>query len=141
MLFHFASVLGFVLVACLFLAVTLLIGKLLRPVTPTREKGMVYECGEQPFGGGWFNYNPRFYVIALVFLVFDIEVAFTYPVATVFRRWVSTGDGAVAFLEIGAFVLVLAFALAYVWARGDLEWLRTLKEDDDADAETAPTQA
>ena len=124
MSFHFASVLVFLLVACGFLAVTLLIGKLLRPATPTRAKGEVYECGEQPLGGGWFNFNPRFYVVALVFLIFDVEIAFTYPVATVFRRWVASGDGAVALLEIGAFIAVLALGLAYVWRRGDLEWLR-----------------
>jgi NADH-quinone oxidoreductase subunit A len=84
----------------------------------------VYECGEKPLGGGWFNYNPRFYIVALAFLIFDVEVAFTYPVATVLRRWIATGEGLVALVEIGAFVLVLGFALAYVWARGDLEWLR-----------------
>jgi NADH-quinone oxidoreductase subunit A len=122
--FHFASVLVFLLVACGFLAATLLIGKLPRPATPTRAKGEVYECGEQPLGGGWFNFNPRFYVVALVFLIFDVEIAFTYPVATVFRRWVASGDGLVALLEIGAFIAVLALGLAYVWRRGDLEWLR-----------------
>jgi NADH-quinone oxidoreductase subunit A len=121
---HFASVLAFLLVACVFLAVTLLAGKLLRPATPSREKGMVYECGEAPLGGGWFNFNPRFYVVALVFLIFDVEVAFTFPVATVFRRWVAAGEGAVAFFEIAAFVLVLALGLAYVWRKRDLEWLR-----------------
>jgi NADH-quinone oxidoreductase subunit A len=129
MQFHFASVLAFVLVACLFLAVTLLLGKLLRPSTPDAVKGLGYECGETPIGSGWFNYNPRFYIVALVFLIFDVEVAFTFPVATVFRRWVATGDGLVAFLEIGAFVGVLLFGLAYVWVKGDLEWLRGAIKD------------
>jgi NADH-quinone oxidoreductase subunit A len=124
MQFHFATVLVFLLVACLFLAITLTLGKLVRPSTPNPEKGAVYECGEQALGSGWFNFNPRFYVVALVFLIFDIEVAFTYPVATVFRRWLATGDGAIAFAEIGVFVAILGFALAYVWRRGDLEWLR-----------------
>lgn len=124
MLFHFAAALVFALTGCLFLAVTLLLGKLLRPATPDAAKGMVYECGEKPLGGGWFNYNPRFYIVALAFLIFDVEVVFTYPVATVLRRWIATGEGLVALVEIGTFVLVLGFALAYVWARGDLEWLR-----------------
>src|SRR4051812_40060303 len=121
---HFASLLIFLVVAGLFLGVTLLLGSLVRPSTPNATKGTVYECGEQPLGGGWFNYNPRFYVVALVFLIFDVEVAFTFPVATVFRRWVATGDGGVAFFEIIAFVAVLALGLAYVWRKGDLEWLR-----------------
>jgi NADH-quinone oxidoreductase subunit A len=125
MQFHFASVLVFLLVACLFLAITLTLGKLVRPSTPNPEKGAVYECGEQAIGSAWFNFNPRFYVIALVFLIFDIEIAFTYPVATIFRRWLDTGNGAMAFAEIGFFIALLAFGLAYVWRRGDLEWLRT----------------
>jgi NADH-quinone oxidoreductase subunit A len=124
MSFHFASVLVFLLVACLFLAITLGLGRLVRPRVPSPEKGAVYECGEQALGAGWFNFNPRFYVVALVFLIFDIEIAFTYPVATVFSRWLATGDGALAFCEIAAFIAVLALGLAYVWRRGDLEWLR-----------------
>ena len=124
MQFHFAAVLVFLLVACLFLAVTLTLGKLVRPSTPSPEKGAVYECGEQALGSGWFNFNPRFYVVALVFLVFDIEIAFTFPVATVFTRFLATGDGRAAFFEIAAFMAILAFALAYVWRRGDLEWVR-----------------
>lgn len=126
MRFQFASVLVFLLVACLFLAVTLLLGRIVRPQVPSADKGMVYECGEVPLGGGWFNFNPRFYIVALVFLVFDIEVAFTFPVATAFRRWVSTGHGALALGEIATFVAVLGLGLAYVWSRGDLEWLRGL---------------
>lgn len=124
MQFHFANVLVFVVLAAAFLLATLAIGRLLRPSTPGDAKGTVYECGEAPVGAGWFNFNPRFYVVALVFLIFDVEVAFTYPVAVVFRRWVATGQGALAFGEIAAFVVVLALGLAYVWRRGDLDWLR-----------------
>ena len=121
---HFASVLAFLVVACLFLAATLLAGKFLRPATPNARKNAGYECGETAIGGSWFNFNPRFYVVALVFLIFDVEVAFTFPVATVFRAWVAAGDGGVAFFEIVAFVAVLALGLAYVWRKRDLEWLR-----------------
>ena len=131
MLFHFASVLVFLLVACGFLGVTLLVGRLVRPSTPSFAKGQVYECGEQPLGASWFNFNPRFYVVALVFLIFDVEIAFTYPVAAVFRRWVQGGEGLVAFAEIAAFIAVLGLGLAYVWRRADLEWLRTPEADGD----------
>jgi NADH-quinone oxidoreductase subunit A len=133
MLFDFANVLVFLGVAALFLFVTLALGRVLRPTTPDAAKGTVYECGEAPIGGGWFNFNPRFVLVALVFLVFDVEVAFTYPVAIAFRRWVDAGEGATAFVEIAAFVVVLALGLAYVWARGDLAWLARL----DADADDA----
>ncbi len=124
---EFVNLLLFVGLAAGFLLVTLTLGRLLRPAVPTVDKGLGYECGERPLGSGWFNFNPRFYVVALVFLIFDVEVAFTYPVAVVFKRWVSRGDGGVAFAEIGLFMAVLGFALAYVWRRGDLEWLRQLK--------------
>jgi NADH-quinone oxidoreductase subunit A len=136
MTFHFGAALAFALVACLFLAVTLGLGKLLRPSAQNARKGTVYECGEQPIGGGWFNFNPRFYVVALIFLIFDVEVAFTYPVASVFRRWVARGEGAIAFFEIAAFVGVLALGLAYVWAKGDLEWIRQLGDAEPEDART-----
>ncbi|HEY0708192.1 MAG TPA: NADH-quinone oxidoreductase subunit A [Polyangia bacterium] len=130
MQFHFATVLVFLLVAYLFLVITLSLGRLLRPSTPSPEKAAVYECGEQAIGDSWFRFNPRFYTVALIFLVFDIEIAFTYPVATAFRHWVATGRGLVAFLEIAGFIAVLAFGLAYVWRRGDLEWIRSLGRND-----------
>ena len=123
---EFANLLIFIVLAGAFLLVTLTLGKLMRPSVPGVDKGLVYECGERPLGSGWFNFNPRFYVVALVFLIFDVEVAFTYPVAVVFQRWVRRGEGSLAFVEIGLFIAVLAFALAYVWRRGDLEWLRQL---------------
>ncbi len=122
--FQFGNALAFAIIACLFLFVTLLAGHLLRPATQNPEKGAVYECGETALGPSWFNFNPRFYIVALIFLIFDVEVAFTYPVATVFRRWLARGQGAVAFAEIFAFVGVLALGLVYVWVKGDLEWLR-----------------
>jgi len=124
---EFANLLIFVLLAAAFLVVTLTIGRAIRPSAPSASKGVVYECGEAPIGSGWFNFNPRFYVVALVFLIFDVEVAFTYPVAAVFRRWVARGDGGTAFAEIALFVVVLALGLVYVWRRGDLEWLRALR--------------
>ncbi len=124
---EFANVLIFIILAAAFLLVTLTIGRLVRPAAPSATKGATYECGEQALGPGWFNFNPRFYVVALVFLIFDVEVAFTYPVATVFERWVARGDGALAFLEIAMFIAVLALGLAYVWRRGDLDWVRNLK--------------
>ena len=136
--FDFGSVLVFVALAAAFLAATLALGSLLRPATPDAKKGLVYECGETPIGRGWFNFNPRFYLIALVFLIFDVEVAFTYPVATVFRRWVSQGRGARAGLEIAAFVGVLVVGLVYVMARGDLTWAVGGAHQDGEPADAAP---
>ncbi len=125
----YASVAAFFLVAGGFVLVSLLLGKLIRPDNMYREKQDTYECGEAPVGPAWFNFNPRFYIVALIFIVFDVEIAFIYPVARVFRRWVDQGNGWFAFIEIFLFVAVLLVGLVYVWAKGDLEWIRAIKGD------------
>ncbi len=127
MQFNLVNVLVFLAIGVAFIGGTLLIGRVVRPKTPDREKSSTYECGERPIAQAWFNFNPRFYIIALVFLIFDVEVAFTYPVATAFRRWVAAGAGAFAFLELLVFLAIVVLGLAYVWAKGDLEWLKALK--------------
>ncbi|MFV2069444.1 MAG: NADH-quinone oxidoreductase subunit A [Pirellulales bacterium] len=76
----------FVVVGLLFLGVTLLVGRLLRPSNPNTEKLEVYECGEPAIGSSFVQFDLRFYVVALVFLVFDVEVAFLFPLATVFGK-------------------------------------------------------
>src|SRR5215510_1534861 len=107
MLMAYASIAAFFLVAAGFMIGSLLLGKLIRPNKPYAEKEETYECGEAPIGQAWFNFNPRFYIIALIFIVFDVEIAFIYPVATVYRRWVDAGWGLYAFGEIAVFVGIL----------------------------------
>jgi NADH-quinone oxidoreductase subunit A len=123
-LFDLASIFFFVAVGLSVPLAMLTVGWLVRPRTPNPAKLTIYECGELPAQAAWFNFNPRFYIVALVFLVFDVEVAFTYPAALVFRRWVAIGAGGVAFAELALFVAVLLLGLAYVWRRGDLDWIR-----------------
>ena len=127
--FHFANVLLFTATAILFVFGSLFAGRFLRPNYPTAEKGMIYECGEKPIGQAWFNFNPRFYLIALVFVIFEVEIAFMYPVASVYKWFIEHGQGLLAFVEIAIFVTILAVGLAYVWAMGDLEWVKGLKQD------------
>src|SRR4051795_8267348 len=127
--FHFANVLLFSATAILFVFGSLVAGHFLRPSAPTREKSMIYECGEKPIGHAWYNFNPRFYLIALVFVIFEVEIAFMYPVASVYRYFIEKGQGLLAFFEIFIFVAILAVGLAYVWAMGDLEWVKGLKQD------------
>ncbi len=129
MLFEYASVGAFFLVAILFVFGALLFGRLLRPNRMYGKKLETYECGEAPVGQAWFNFNPRFYIVALIFIIFDIEVAFIYPVATVFKQWVAQGMGWFAFVEIVIFISILLLGLAYVWVKGDLEWIRALRTD------------
>ena len=127
--FHFANVLLFSATAILFVFGSLVAGRFLRPNAPNREKGMIYECGEKPIGQAWFNFNPRFYLIALVFVIFEVEIAFMYPVASVYKWFIDQDQGMLAFIEIGVFVVILAVGLAYVWAMGDLNWVKGLKQE------------
>ena len=126
--FEFANVLVYVLVSAGFIFGSMTLGRVLRPNRPTPQKLTTYECGEEAIGSAWIQFNVRFYIIALIFLIFDVEVAFTYPVASVFRRWAAMGEGGLAFFEILTFIVILALGLAYVWVKGDLEWLKRLKQ-------------
>jgi NADH-quinone oxidoreductase subunit A len=127
--FELTGIFFFVAVGLSVPLLMLTLGWLVRPKVPNPQKLTVYECGEIPVHAAWFNFNPRFYIVALVFLIFDVEVAFTYPVATVFRRWVQRGAGAFAFAELFVFIAILALGLAYVWRRGDLEWIKASRQD------------
>src|SRR3982751_2179538 len=100
--FHFGNVLLFSATAVLFGGGSLVAGHFLRPHAPTREKSMIYECGEKPIGQAWFNFNPRFYLIALVFVIFEVEIAFMYPVASVYKAFIEKGQGLLAFWAIGS---------------------------------------
>jgi len=125
MQFNYANVLVFAGLGLLLCALMLdILGRLLRPSNPSPNKLSTYECGEPPSGNAWINFNIRFYLIALVFVIFDVEIAFIYPVAAVFREWVLSGRGAFALMEIFVFVGILAVGLVYVWVKGDLEWLK-----------------
>lgn len=130
MLFQFSTVLVFAIVALAFAALVLGAARLVRPHKEDADKLSTYECGERPVGSSWINFNMRFYVVALVFLIFDVEVVLIYPVATVFRDWVATGKGTLAFVEIMVFVAILLVGLAYVWVKGDLEWVKKIVREE-----------
>jgi len=124
--FDFAMVLIFVVAGVGFALANLLIGALLRPRFPSPEKAMIYECGELPVGPAWFNFNPRFYIVALVFVIFEVEIALTIPVALVFREWVLKGAGMVALVELLAFIAILFTGLVWIWAKKDLDWVKRI---------------
>jgi NADH-quinone oxidoreductase subunit A len=124
--FDFAQVLIFMLVAIGFVLVALTLSRLVAPRVLNADKGEIYECGERPIGDAWFNFNPRFYIIALVFVVFDVEVALTFPIAVVFKAWKEQGAGLIALAELLVFLVILAAGLAYVWKKRDLEWIKTV---------------
>jgi NADH-quinone oxidoreductase subunit A len=124
MLMEYASVGAFFAIAIVFVLGAMVAGRFIRPSKGYDKKLETYECGEVPVGQAWFNFNPRFYIIALIYIVFDVEIAFIYPVATVFKRWVGQGSGVFAALELITFVVILLLGLVYVWAKGDLDWIR-----------------
>ncbi len=119
MLTEFGKVLIFFLLGAMFVGVTLAVSRLVSPRRPSKEKMMTYECGEDPIGEPWVKFNIRFYVIALIFLLFDVELAFLFPWATVYADL-----GMFAYIAGALFVLVLFLADFYLWSKGDLEWIR-----------------
>jgi NADH-quinone oxidoreductase subunit A len=119
MLDQYANVLIFLGIGALFVVVNLFIGSLIRPRNPSAEKLSTYECGEEPVGGSWIQFNIRFYVIALDFIIFDVEVVLLYPWAVVANDFGWYGFGAMSI-----FVAVLLLGLAYAWRKGALEWVR-----------------
>ncbi len=93
--------------------------RLLAPQNPNPVKNSTYECGEETVGPTWIRFNSRFYVVALIFLVFDVEVLFLFPWALNLREL-----GLYAWIDMAIFIVILVVGLAYVWGKGDLEWVR-----------------
>ncbi|MFZ1936689.1 MAG: NADH-quinone oxidoreductase subunit A [Thermoguttaceae bacterium] len=155
----------FAIVGLLFIFVSLLLGRFLRAHSPTPQKVAAYECGEPAVGPGSVQFDLRFYVVALLFLIFEVEVAFFFPPATVFgkarqlrspqapptaavvKKYLELGvalspddaDAAAkataeaptlalaSMLDLGVFFAVLLVGFAFVWRRGDLNWVRAVR--------------
>ncbi|MBU1098293.1 MAG: NADH-quinone oxidoreductase subunit A [Bacteroidetes bacterium] len=119
MLTEFGKIFVFIIFAFLFVAISIFIAKLIRPSRPTKEKLTTYECGEDAMGSPWVRFNIRFYVVALIFLIFDVEVVLLFPWALTYKDY-----GFYGFLVGIIFLVVLAIGMAYEWRKGDLEWAR-----------------
>jgi NADH:ubiquinone oxidoreductase subunit 3 (subunit A) len=117
MLTEFGKTFIFLLLGIVFTAAGLFAAWILRPDKPYPGKRATYECGEDPVGNAWVRLNIRFYVVALVFLIFDVEVVFLLPWALVYRSL-----GMYAFVEMAVFLAILFVGYAYVWVTGDLAW-------------------
>lgn len=153
----------FGIIAVLALIVPLLIGRLVRPNLPTVEKDSIYECGEPTIGSSYVQFDLRYYVVALVFIVFDVEVIFFFPWALIYGGAMHLSDpnlaaearadysakllnvapeslsaanvitpetawtlGAAGLVDVLVFFFVLLVGFAYVWKRGDLDWVRAV---------------
>jgi NADH-quinone oxidoreductase subunit A len=132
MYFDYLQVLVFASVGLVFVFANLVIASVLRPKRKSEAGLETYECGEETIGDAWIRFDIRYYTVALVYVIFAVEIAFLFPWALVLNDAVA-GEGAAAGMGIGAFALVegvtfiviLFLGLAYVWAKGDLDWVLT----------------
>ena len=127
--YQFLNVIVFTLFGIGFVIFTVaVLSRLLRPkVEDPAEpaKTETYECGEPAVGSSWVRFDIRFYTVALVFLIFDVEVTFLYPWALIFKEGREAGVGGFLFSEVFLFLIILGAGFVYCWCRGDLDWLRT----------------
>jgi NADH-quinone oxidoreductase subunit A len=134
MYYDFANVLVFLLFGAGFVVLNVsILSRLLRPTVKQAEKETTYECGETPVGSGWVRFDIRFYTVALVFLIFDVEVAFLYPWAVLFQQAKQAGlatDTPIRFplflfVEALVFMGILVVGFVYIWVKGDLSWIKS----------------
>ncbi len=167
----------FGIIAVVFLAIPLVIGYFVRPKLPTPEKEAIYECGEPTIGSSYIQFDLRFYVVALLFIIFDVEVAFFFPWAVIYGEATQLADprlgavqrtvlsekllntpvsqvphviapgaawnlAALSLVDILVFFAVLLVGFAYIWKRGDLDWVRAVSrktiQPSEAIARTSP---
>jgi NADH-quinone oxidoreductase subunit A len=169
----------FLVISVFFLFIHLLMGKFIRPANPEADKLTIYECGEPTIGSAWIQFDLRYYVIALLFVIFDVEVAFFFPWAVTFGKaneLARTGlpddqrasiskqlvpsslppiDGSpatnepisartanqfawIAMIDLLVFFGVLLVGFAYLWKRGDIDWVKTVAAERAAEEEQPP---
>jgi len=107
------------IIGIVFVAIALILSRIVRPSNKTKEKLSTYECAETPVGDVRIHYNIQYYIIVIVFLIFDVEVLFLYPWAVQLRAL-----GGIGFIEMVLFVEVLIIGLAYAWRKEALEWIQ-----------------
>lgn len=134
------SITLFVFFGAAFVWANLLVGSLARPRAPHPEKGAVYECGEPAIGSGWVQFDLRFYIVALVYLIFDVEVALFYPWAVTYGSAANAGSPEatfalrqVALVDMLFFFGVLLVGFAYLWRFGYLDWIRAAPRASESD--------
>lgn len=128
MIEDFAAVLVFALLGAAFVFGNLFLGWIVRPRKPNSEKQTIYECGEPTIGSTWIRFNSRFYTVALVYLLFDVEVVVLVPAMLVLREVTKAGMGLVALGSLTVFLALLVLGLAYEWYYGNLDWIRAEEE-------------
>jgi NADH-quinone oxidoreductase subunit A len=136
---EFGQILIFLIGGILFLSVSFLVARLIRPNRPNEQKLETYESGEEPISTAWSQFNMRFYIVALIFILFEVEIIFLFPWATVFadKKLIHETNGAwgwFALTEMIIFILILALGLAYAWVNGLLDWIKPVPKMNDIDS-------
>jgi NADH:ubiquinone oxidoreductase subunit 3 (subunit A) len=117
---EFFPVLVFFVVAVLFTIVPIIIAFLLAPRTLGKKTHATYECGIEPFGNAWVRYSVHYYVYALIFIAFDVDVLYLFPAALSYTRGAKPHE----FYSLLVFILILGFAVLYAWGKGVFTWKR-----------------
>ena len=130
---EYVAILTFAGTGGLFLLATFLLSKALRPDKPDAEKLSIYECGEEAISSGQIPFNSRFFIIALIFVLFETELIFLFPWAIVFSdSKMNSLSGSMwpflAMTEMLIFVLILFIGLIYAWVKGHLDWIKPVTE-------------
>lgn len=115
---EYTTILFFLAAALLLVGASLGVNRLLSPSHPNPVKNSTYECGMEPYGDAQMRYNVRFYIFALLYVVFAVEAAFLFPWAVVFRSL----SGLLPLGEAAVFLGILVLALAFAWRKGALKW-------------------
>jgi NADH-quinone oxidoreductase subunit A len=128
MLQEFGNALSFIVLAAILPGAILFVSKFFRPSYPHSSKLAAYECGEDPSGLAYVMYNNRFYLVAIVFLVFDVEIALLFPVLRLFKEALGSPESLPIILLSFGFLFVLLVGLIYEWKKGDIDWVRDAVE-------------
>ena len=126
---EFGEVLLYVIGGIVFVILGVFTSRLIRPHRPNAEKLSTYESGEEPVSSAWTQFNVRFYVVALIFLLFEVEIVFLFPWATVFakKELIEQTNGLwgwFSLIEMFLFIFILVLGLAYAWANGFIDWIK-----------------
>jgi NADH-quinone oxidoreductase subunit A len=107
-----------------FIILTLIISRLISPKNPNPEKNQVYESGEEPIGTYWPSISNGYFVIAILFILFEIEVILLFPLAVIYGKTISHYELVLLWSAISGFLAVLVVGLVYAWANGHLDWMK-----------------
>ncbi len=119
---NYIPIVIFILLAFAFPTVTLLFAKLIRPEAPYKEKLTPYECGVEPVSDSRGRYTVRFYIIAILFVIFEVETIFLFPWAVQYTRWIPTFKF-FGMVEMGVFLGILLVGYIWIYKKGALEWI------------------